>query len=156
MRLQRTFIWIAGALFAVGFVAPQAVAGTGVPGCDTAGVPTQIEVNALRAGSKRVNAGPNQTTNVTSKARILKGTAPTGTTMATTLVIEASDDAGVMSTQSSGPITLGVGKGGKGDKLTLAVERCFGGFITFTATFTGTDDDGDICEGTRDLRKECN
>jgi hypothetical protein len=150
------FIWIAGALFAVGFAVPQAGAGTGVPGCDTDGVATQIEVNALRAGAKTVVAGPNQTANVTAKARILKGTAPTGTTMETTLVIEASDDGGVIGDPaSSGPITLGVGKGGKGDKLTVDTTRCIGGFITFTATFTGTDDDGDICEGTRDLRKEC-
>ena len=155
MKLQRMFIWIAGALFAVGFAVPQAGAGTGVPGCDVDGIPMQIEVNALRAGAREVNAGPNQTTNVTAKARILKGTAPTGTTIATTLQIDAVDDGGVIGAGSSGPITLGVGKGGKGDKLSLATERCIGGFITFIATFTGQDDDGDTCEGQRELRKSC-
>ncbi len=158
MKLQRTFIWIAGVVFAVGLSASQASAGTGVPGCDDgAGTPVEmeIEVNALRAGAKTVQAGPNQTRNVTAKARILKGTAVSRTTIDTTLLIEAEDAIGVMDTKSSSPITLGVGKGGKGDKLNMSISRCNGGAVTFTATFFGTDGDGDLCEGTRRLTKDC-
>jgi hypothetical protein len=114
-----------------------------------------IEVNALRAGGKTVRAGPNQTVDVTAKARILKGTALPGTTLDTTLTIEALDGTGVIGTNSTGPITLGVGKGGKGAKLAVDTQQCMGGFIEFVATFSGTDDDGDLCERARTLRKEC-
>ena len=159
MKLQRTFICIAGVFFAAGFAASQAGAKS-LPGCGSApGLPgggfMEIEVNALRAGAKTVAFGPNQTRDVTAKARILKGTADSGTTIETTLTIEAVDSSGVMSTNSQGPITLGVGKGGKGAKLTLAILRCNGGWITFIARFFGTDEDGDLCEGTRELRKQC-
>jgi hypothetical protein len=115
----------------------------------------EIEVNALRAGGKTVQVGPNQTVDVTAKARILKGTAPPDTTIDTTLTIEAVDDTGVIDTETSLPITLGVGKGGKGDKLTLDATRCDGGSITFVATFSGIDVGGDVCEGTRALRRAC-
>jgi hypothetical protein len=160
MKLQRTFICIAGVFFAVGFAASQAVAGIGVPGCGTvAGADgkgiMEIEVNALRAGAKTVGFGPNQTRDVTAKARILKGTADGATTMVTDLTIEATDAAGIISTNTTGPITLGVGKGGKGAKLTMAIPRCSGGWITFVATFMGTDSEEDLCEGERTLRKQC-
>jgi hypothetical protein len=115
----------------------------------------QIEINALRAGARLVTAGPNQETNVTAKARILKGTAVAGTTIDTTLTIQAVDGPTVISTNTTGPIRLGVGKGGKGAKLSLAVSRCTSGFINFVATFTGDDAEGDTCEGTRTLRKGC-
>jgi hypothetical protein len=125
-------------------------------GCtDSQGNFMQLEVNALRAGGKRVSTGPNQTVGVTAKARILKGTAVSGTTIDTTLTIDAVDGTGVVDTKTSFPITLGVGRGGTGDKLTLNTTRCDGGFITFVATFSGADEDGDPCEGTRQLRKEC-
>lgn len=114
-----------------------------------------IEVNALRTSGKRISAGPNQFTDVTAKARIAKGTAVSGTTIATTLTIQAQDATGIMSVNSSYPITLGVGKGGKGDKLSLANPRCDGGFIEFVATFSGQDSGGGLCEGARTLRKEC-
>jgi len=130
----------------------------GHPVCDDgAGTPVemQIEVNALRAGGKRISAGPSQTRVVTAKARIVKGTAVRGTTIVTTLAIEAEDATGVMSTATAFPITLGVGRGGKGDRLTLDVPRCDGGSITFVATFSGTDSDGDLCEGTRQITKTC-
>jgi len=52
----------------------------------------KIEVNALRAGGKTIVTSPNDTTKVTSKARILKGTALSGTTIDTTLTITASTD----------------------------------------------------------------
>jgi hypothetical protein len=91
---------------------------------------------------------------VTAKARILKGTAAPGTTIDTTLRIEAVDDTGEIDTKTSF-LTLEVGKGGKGDKLTLNTTRCDGGFITFFATFFGADTGGALCVGARTLRKEC-
>ena len=156
MKLQRTFTCVAGVFFAIGLAASQAGAGTGVPGCtDAEGNLMQIEINALRAGAKTVITGANQTTDVTAKARILKGTAVSGTTIDTTLTIEALDGTGVIGTKSTGPITLGVGKGGKGAKLTLDTQQCVGGVIEFVATFFGKDEDNDECWGTRTLRKEC-
>jgi hypothetical protein len=150
MKLQRTFSCIAGALFAVGFAASQASAGGGNDECDF-----EIEVNALRAGAKTVITGTNQATNVTAKARILKGTAPSGTTILTTLIIEAVTGGSIMSTNSTGPITLGVGKGGKGAKLSMAVTECEAGFLEFKARFEGTDGDTDFCIGDRTIRKDC-
>jgi hypothetical protein len=162
MKLQRTFIYIAGVFFAVGFAASQAAAGTGVPGCSAGPVPPdegimEIEVNQLRAGGKTVVTSPNDTTRVTAKARILKGTAPSATILLSTLSIEAKDGDTVLDVQSTTfeAITLGVGKGGKGATLNLLTEECVSGFITFTATFTGLDEDNDPCVGTRELRKEC-
>jgi hypothetical protein len=116
-----------------------------------------IEVNALRAGGKTVSAGANQSVDVTAKARILKGTAVRDTTLDMTLVIEAVDGTTVIGTNSTAfeAITLGVGKGGKGAKLAVDVPQCTTGFIDFIATFSGVDDDNDLCEGTRTLRKEC-
>jgi len=156
MKLQRIFICIAGVVFAVGFAASQAGAGTDPPGCtDELGNLMEIEVNALRAGAKTVAFGQSQSTNVTAKARILKGTAVAGTVIDTTLTIEAIDGTDVISSNSTGPIRLGVGKGGKGAKLTLAIPKCTSGFINFVATFAGTDAGNDPCEGTRTLRKDC-
>jgi hypothetical protein len=156
MKLRHTFICIAGAFFAVGLVASQAGAGGPNPVCsDAVGNLMQIEINALRAGARLVTAGPNQETNVTAKARILKGTAVSGTTIDTTLTIQAVDGQTVISTNTTGPIRLGVGKGGKGAKLSLAIPRCTSGFINFVATFTGVDGENDPCEGTRSLRKAC-
>ena len=122
---------------------------------DSEGHFMQIEVNALRAGAKTVVTGPSQTVDVTAKARILKGTAARGTTIDTTLTIKAVNGTAVIGTNSTGPITLGVGKGGKGAKLAVDTQQCVGGFIEFVATFSGTDDDGDLCKGTRALRKQC-
>jgi hypothetical protein len=156
MKLQRTFICVASAFVAVGFAASQAGAGTDPPGCtDENGALMEIEVNALRAGAKTVAFGQSQTTNVTAKARILKGTAVSGTVIDTTLTIQAVDGTEVISTNATGPIRLGVGKGGKGAKLTLAIPQCRSGFIDFVATFLGTDAGNDACEGTRTLRKQC-
>jgi hypothetical protein len=133
---------------------------TGVPGdfCSDAERNWMIiEVNALRAAGKTVATGPNQTVNVTAKARILKGTAVPDTTIDTTLTIEAVTPPGgtVIGTNSTGPIKLAVGKGGKGAKLALDTPQCVGGYIEFVATFSGTDQDGDVCTGTRALRKQC-
>jgi len=158
MKLQRTFICIAGVFFAVGFTASQAGAKTPlgcgtVPGSSGGGF-MEIEVNALRAGARFIQAGSNQTRDVTAKARILKGTAQPGTTIDMQLTIEAIDGTDVISTNSTGPITLGVGKGGKGAKLSLDIPHCNSGFIDFVATFYGTDVEDDLW-GTRHLRKEC-
>jgi hypothetical protein len=150
MKSQRTFTFIAGVFFAVGFAASQASAGAPSTECDFT-----IEVNALRAGARTIAWGPNQATSVTTKARILKGTALRGTTIATTLEIQAIDGTDVISTNTTGPITLGVGKGGKGAKLSMAISRCSSGFINFVATFFGTDEFGVTCEGVRELRKNC-
>jgi hypothetical protein len=155
MKLQRTFICIAGVFFAASFVASQAGAKS-LPLCtDSQGNPMQIEVNALRAGAKTVSAGLNQSRDVTAKARIQKGTAVSGTTIETWLTIEAVDGTTVISSNSTGPITLGVGKGGKGAKLSLDIPKCESGFISFIATFLGVDGDNDRCEGSREIRKEC-
>ena len=157
MKLQRTFICIAGVFFAVGFTASQAAAGTGTPGCGTTGPVgiMQVEVNALRAGGKTIVTSPNDTTSVTAKARILKGTAEGGTTIVTTLAIEAFDDEVSIGQGSASNITLGVGKGGKGATMKISTEQCDSGFITFVATFLGVDADDDACIGTRNLRKPC-
>jgi hypothetical protein len=159
MKLQRTLVWIAGVSCAVGIGASQATAGIGNPGCTSKDNATimDIEVNALRAGGKTVVTSPNDTTKVTAKARILKGTALTGTFIDTTLTIEAFDDDVLIDTKTSDvdAITLGVGKGGKGASLLLVTEQCNSGYITFVATFRGLDVDGETCEGTLDLRKAC-
>ena len=157
MKLQRTFIWIAGVVCAIGFTASQAGAGTGDPRCnDQEGNEMQIEVNALRAGGKTIVTSPNDTTNVTSKARILKGTALSGTTIDMTLTITAMTGGEVIDQQvAPQQITLGVGKGGKGDTLLLSTETCVGGHITLIAEFRGFDVDGETCVGTRELRKAC-
>jgi hypothetical protein len=115
----------------------------------------EIEANALRAGGKKVKAGPNQTVNVTAKARILKGTAASGTTIDTTLTVKAVDGTAVIGQNSKGPITLGVGKGGTPTKLSVGIPQCNSGSIDFVATFLGTDADSNVCEGTRTLRREC-
>jgi len=156
MKLQRTFICIAGVFFAVGFATSQAGAGTGIPGCSPGGIPgTDIEINALRAGAKTIVTGPNDTTNVTAKARLLKGTAPPGTTLVTTLTIEAVTGGAVIGTATAPNITLGVGKGGKGANLAVSTTSCVDGFISLFATFEGLDDDNDLCTETRLLRKDC-
>jgi len=121
----------------------------------------EIEVNALRAGGKTIVTSPNDTTKVTAKARILKGTALPDETIDTSLTLQALTDDGlggdvVLGSGIVAPIKLGVGKGGKGASLNISTESCGpSGFITFTATFHGKDDDDEDCEGYRELRKAC-
>jgi hypothetical protein len=124
---------------------------------DAFGHVMEIEVNALRAGGKKVSAGPNQTVDVTAKARILKGTALSDTTLDTTLTIKAVDGTTVIGTNSTAfeAIRLKVGKGGNGAKLAVDVPQCTSGYIEFVATFSGTDEYGDECLGERELRKAC-
>jgi hypothetical protein len=150
MKLQRMFSCIMGAFIAVGFAASQANAGTEPPVCDFV-----IEINALRGGSPTVSA--NSTKDITAKARISKGTAPTGTTIDTQLRIEARDGKTgnlVGQPQVAGPIRLGVGKGGQGDKLRMPISTC-DLTVEFVATFSGLDNDGDQCTATRSIFKTC-
>ncbi len=129
------------------------------PGCtDSQGHYMEIEINALRAGGKTVQAGENKTVDVTAKARILKGTAVSGTTIDTTLTIEAFDGGTTLIGTNSTPVDaveLAVGKGGNGAKLAVGVPQCTAGYIAFVATFFGVDQDNDTCQRTRELRKEC-
>jgi hypothetical protein len=150
MKLQRMFCCITGAFIAVGFAASQAGAGTDPPICDFA-----IEINALRGGSPTTPYGPGAAKNITAKARIQKGSAESGTTIVTDLVIRAYDSGGEVDVKRSDDITLGVGKGGQGDKLTMSPRRCDSGSIDFTATFTGRDDDNDVCTASRTITKTC-
>jgi hypothetical protein len=148
MKLQRMFCCITGAFIAVGFAASQAGAGTDPPVCDFA-----IEINALRGGSPTVSV--NSVKNITSKARISKGSAPSGTTIVTQLRIDAIDGGTIIDTKLSYPITLGVGKGGQGDKLGMEISQCDSGSIDFTASFTGKDDDNDVCTASETITKTC-
>jgi hypothetical protein len=115
----------------------------------------EIEVNALRAGAKTVVTSPNDTTKVTAKARIRKGTAESTTTIVTTLTIEALTGGEVIGQGSVENITLGVGKGGKGASINVSTEQCDSGIIAFVARFRGLDADNDPCVGTRVLNKAC-
>jgi hypothetical protein len=128
------------------------------PGCTSPNNPAimQIEVNALRAGGKTIVTSPSNTTKVTAKARILKGTALSGTTIDTTLTITAKTGGEVIDQQvAPQQITLGVGKGGKGDTLLLSTGTCVDEYIILIAEFRGFDVDGGTCVGTRELRKAC-
>ena len=113
-----------------------------------------IEVNALRGRAPTVSVG--DTRPITAKARIVKGTAESGTTIDTTLTIEAMDGETVIDTQTSGSIRLGVGQGGKGATLPMSISQCNSGAIVFVATFSGRDEDGDLCIATGRLTKTCN
>ena len=158
MKLQRIVSCITGVFFAVGFAASQAGAGTGPPGCDF-----ELAFKALRGGSPTVSVG---TKNITAKALIAKGTAPSNTTIDVSLVIEALVGGEVVDRQTRGIpnedggslIRLGVGKGGHGDKLAMIMPSggCDTGEpVDYTATFSGPDSGGDLCTVTRTLTKTC-
>ena len=151
MRLK-TF-WIVMVLCCAAL--PQSLARGGNPiDCDVT-----IEVVSIRGGGPTVNV-PG-TKNITAKARIQKGTGPAGLTLDnTSLIIEAFDGATLIDTQISDLLTLIVGRGGQGDKLTMTVDagKCVSGSIDFFATFTGTSStNGATCTETsaRPLTKEC-
>ena len=157
MKLLRTIIGITAVFIAIGFTASQAGAGGHLPGCSGLGGVgfMEIEVNALRAGGKTVVTSPNDTTKVTAKARILRGTAESSTTIVTTLTIEAVAGGAVIGQGSVDDITLEVGKGGEGASINVATESCVDGFIKFIATFSGLGADNHPCVGTRVLNKAC-
>jgi len=117
-----------------------------------------IEINALRGGSPTVSA--DSIKNITSKARIAKGTGDSLQTLEdTTLTIEAYVNGVLEDTQvSTDVITLVVGKGGQGDKLGMVIGACPGGrAVEFIATFEGTDSiGGGICtQASAPLMKSC-
>ncbi|MBW1843135.1 MAG: hypothetical protein JRJ05_02245 [Deltaproteobacteria bacterium] len=157
MPLQRIFIYIMGVFFAVGATAPQASAGP-LPDCSL-----KIEINAFRGGSPTVTVDTTKT--VTATARIAKGSAPDGTTIDSTLVVEAFDGTDPVPIKTSDPITvrLGVGKGGKGAKVPMFISRCTpttgnpNGFIKFIATFTEVKDPPVLvpCVASRQITKAC-
>ena len=147
MTLQRAIIYITGVFIAVGFAESQA----GSPGPEVCKL--AIEINALRGGSPTVTVGG--TKSITAKARILKGTAPSGTTIDTELWIDAVDGLEVINSQSVFPVRLEIGKGGQGKKLTLNIPKCETGTIEFRATFSGHDGSGALCESTQAIRKTC-
>ncbi len=146
MTLQRTIICITGVFIAIGSAESQA--GGPAPTCTLT-----IEVNALRGGSPTVTV--NDAKNITAKARIAKGTAASGTTISTTLTIDAVDGLELIDFRSSSPHLLQIGKGGTGDKFPMSIPQCKTGFIDFVATFSGNDTNGALCEGTETIRKEC-
>jgi hypothetical protein len=95
------------------------------------------------------------TKDITANARIAKGAAVSGTTIETTLRIEAIDGEEVIDSQSFAPIHLGVGKGGQGQKLQMELPQCNSGSIDFVATFFGNDENGAACEDSRTITKTC-
>jgi hypothetical protein len=149
MTLPRAIIYITGVFIAVGFAESQA----GPP--DPEECELEIEINALRGGSPTVTAAVGSTKDITAKARILKGTAPKGTTINTELTIEAFDGPVLINSQSVSGIRLEVGKGGQGKKLTMNIPECETGTIEFRATFSGYDGSGALCESTQTIRKTC-
>jgi hypothetical protein len=157
MPLQRIFIYIMGVFFVVGTTAPQASAGP-LPDCSL-----RIEINSLRGGSPSVTV--NTTKTIKATARIAKGSAPDGTIIDSTLVVEAFDGTDPVPIETSDPIPvrLGVGKGGKGDKVPMFISRCTpttgnpNGFIKFIATFTEVKDPPVLfpCVASRQITKAC-
>jgi hypothetical protein len=145
MTLQRAIIFTAGAFIALGFAESQAGP---LPPCGLT-----IEIKALRGGSPTVTVGSPK--KITAKARIAKGTAPAGTTIDTTLQIEAIDGSTVIKTNSSSPHRLVIGKGGRGDTFPMEISQCISGSIDFVATFFGNDGNGALCEATRTINKTC-
>jgi hypothetical protein len=78
-----------------------------------------------------------------------------GTTIDTTLRIEAIDGTEVLHTQTKSPIHLVVGKGGQGVKFPMNIPQCNSRSIDFVATFFGNDGNGALCEATRTINKTC-
>ena len=151
MKCNRVIVLLASCVLVVGFSAPV-FAGIPQPECELT-----IEINALRGGSPTVPSGG--TKDITSKARILKGTAEADATVAdTTLTITTYDSLGVeYDIQQSLGLTLIVGRGGVGDKLTMLVPTCnLGDEISFTAHYSGIGPNGAVCEATSGrLIKSC-
>ena len=146
MTLQRAIIFTTGAFIALGFAESQA-------GSPPATCELTIEINALRGGSPTVTVeSPKK---ITAKARIAKGTAPKGTTIDTTLQIDAIDGTTVINTRSSSPHRLVIGKGGQGNTFPVDIPQCLSGSIDFVAKFFGNDANGALCEATRTINRVC-
>jgi uncharacterized repeat protein (TIGR01451 family) len=116
-----------------------------------------IEISALRGGGPTVTGGGYK--DITAKARILKGSSdPADTVVDTTLDIEAFKGNVSLATAASDKLlTLVVGKGGQGDKVSVGPIACsVGQTIDFVATFRGTSPDGAECVAVSDrLPKTC-
>jgi hypothetical protein len=146
MTLQRAIIFTAGAFIALGFAESQAGP---LPPCGLT-----IEIKALRGGSPTVTVGSPK--KITAKARIAKGTAPAGTTIDTTLQIEAIDGETIVNSRTSSPHRLVIGKGGTGNTFPMDVSPCPpGSTIRFVATFFGNDGNGALCDATQEITKTC-
>jgi hypothetical protein len=135
----------------VGFSAP-AFAGAPQVECELT-----IEINALRGGSPTAPTGGIK--EITSKARILKGSAPADATVTDTVltITSLSGDTVIDEVQSPELLTLVVGRGGVGDKLAVEVGPCVPGeIVDFVSHFAGTGPNGAICEATSSrLSKTC-
>ena len=155
MKLQKLKLHMFRVAVVLCFAAlPQTAARGGGPIlCDAT-----IVVKSIRGGSQTVSV-PG-TKNITAKALLQKGTGPATQTLDnTSLIIEALDGANLVGSAISPKLlTLVMGKGGQGDKVTVPVTECLSGFIDFQATFTGTSSsNGGICTiSSRLLRKTCN
>ena len=155
MKLQKLKLHMFRIAVVLCFAAlPQTAAKGGGPiVCDAT-----IVVKSIRGGSPTVSV-PG-TKNITAKALLQKGTGPADQTIDnTTLIIEAFDGANLVGSDMSPKLlTLVMGQGGRGDRVTVTVNECLSGFIDFQATFTGTSSsNGGVCTKTsRVLRKTCN
>jgi len=151
VKCKRVIVLLASWALVVGFSAPV-FAGTPEPECELT-----IEINALRGGSPTAPSGG--TKDITSKARIAKGSAPADATVTDTVltITSLSGDTVIDEVSSPNLLTLVVGKGGQGDKLTLNVGACVPGeTVDFVSHFAGTGPNGAICEATSNrLSKTC-
>lgn len=170
MKLQRTFIYIAGVFFAVGFAASQASAGTGTLGCNPPGLPNLMEI-AVRIDGKSKNpnspisTGANKTAKSTTHGELKKGTAPKGTQFAVTVtyeVFDGTESGGVLLDSVTEPgVTIKTQQnfariGGPPHSQLLAVTQCTTGKLTFVAEYRGQDEDGEDCVGKESDQADCN
>ena len=146
---------VLGALVGLGGVFALAVGAQAQPVCSYA-----VEVNAVRGGSPAVKGGVKS---ITAKARIANGTAPGGTTQTgTTFTIDAICISGActpganLGSASGGPVTLLVGRGGRGGKIDVPTACGPGDRVNYVATFTGLDGTGNgaTCTGVGSSRNK--
>ena len=155
MKLQKLKLHMFRVAIVLCFAAlPQTAAMGGGPIlCDAT-----IVIKSIRGGSPTVSVPGTKI--ITAKALLQKGTGPASQTLDdTTLLIEAFDGMNLVGSEFSPKLlTLVMGQGGRGDRVTVTVNECLSGFIDFQATFTGTSSsNGGVCTKTsRVLRKTCN
>ena len=142
MKCNKVIVLLVSWALVVGFSAP-AFAGIVEPECELT-----IEINALRGGSPHVTSGAVK--NITSKARIQKGTVPGDTTITDTVLTITAYSGDISKDIAIAPelLTLVVGKGGQGDKLGLTVSCSPGEIIDYVSHFRGTAPNGALCEAT--------